>query len=74
MDSALIYQGLDIGTAKPSAAELAQVPHHLIDILAPHQAYSAADFARDARALIAQIQARGKLPLVVGATVACAKA
>ena len=74
MDSALIYQGMDIGTAKPSAAELAQVPHHLIDILAPHQAYSAADFARDARALIAQIQARGKLPLVVGGTMLYLKA
>jgi tRNA dimethylallyltransferase len=74
MDSALVYQGMDIGTAKPSAAELAQVPHHLIDILDPTQPYSAADFARDAQALIQSITARGRLPLLVGGTLLYHKA
>ena len=53
VDSALVYRGMDIGTAKPTPEELRQVPHHLIDILEPTQSYSAAGFARDARALIA---------------------
>jgi tRNA dimethylallyltransferase len=74
VDSALVYRGMDIGTAKPSAAELAQVPHHLIDIRDPLQAYSAAEFVRDARALVAAIHARGKLALLVGGTMLYYKA
>jgi tRNA dimethylallyltransferase len=74
IDSALVYRGMDIGTAKPSAAELAQVPHHLIDIRDPLQAYSAAEFVRDATALIAEIRGRGKLPLLVGGTMLYLKA
>lgn len=74
VDSALVYRGMDIGTAKPSAAELARVPHHLIDIRDPLQAYSAADFVRDATALITDITARGKLPLLVGGTMLYFKA
>lgn len=68
VDSALVYRGMDIGTAKPTAAEQAQVPHHLIDILDPAEAYSAADFRRDALRLIAEITARGRVPLLVGGT------
>lgn len=68
VDSALVYRGMDIGTAKPSAAELAQVPHHLIDIRDPAEAYSAADFRRDALRLMDEITARGKTPLLVGGT------
>ena len=74
IDSALVYRGMDIGTAKPTPAELAQVPHHLIDIRDPLQAYSAAEFARDATRLIADIRARGKLPLLVGGTMLYLKA
>ncbi len=74
MDSALVYRGMDIGTAKPTAAEQAQVPHHLIDIRDPLNAYSAAEFARDARRLMADIAARGKLPLLVGGTMLYYKA
>jgi len=74
VDSALIYRGMDIGSAKPTAAELAAVPHHLIDILDPAQAYSAADFRADALRLIAQIQQRGKLPVLVGGTMLYFKA
>ncbi|MBA3057343.1 MAG: tRNA (adenosine(37)-N6)-dimethylallyltransferase MiaA [Gammaproteobacteria bacterium] len=74
VDSALVYRGMDIGTAKPSADELAAVPHHLIDIRDPLQAYSAAEFVTDARALIADITARGKLPLLVGGTMLYFKA
>lgn len=74
MDSALVYRGMDIGTAKPSAQELAAVPHHLINIRDPLLAYSAAEFVRDARALIAAIHARGKLPLLVGGTMLYFKA
>jgi tRNA dimethylallyltransferase len=74
MDSALVYQGMDIGTAKPSPAELHAVPHHLIDIRPPTQAYSAAEFARDATRLIADIRERGKLPLLVGGTMLYLKA
>ena len=74
VDSALVYTGMDIGTAKPSAAELAQVPHHLIDIRDPLQPYSAAEFAIDARRLIDQINARGKLALLVGGTMLYLKA
>jgi len=74
VDSALVYRGMDIGTAKPSAAEQAQVPHHLIDIRDPLQAYSAAEFTRDAQALTEAIQARGALPLLVGGTMLYLKA
>jgi tRNA dimethylallyltransferase len=68
VDSAQIYKGMDIGTAKPSKACLQQVPHHLIDIREPHQAYSAADFRRDALNKMAVITAAGKIPLLVGGT------
>ena len=68
VDSALIYKGMDIGTAKPEAEVLAAAPHQLVDILDPAQAYSAADFRRDALALMADITARGKIPLLVGGT------
>ncbi len=68
MDSAMVYRGLDIGTAKPSVAVRADVPHHLIDILDPSETYSAGRFARDAAAAIGAIAARGRLPLLVGGT------
>ena len=74
VDSALVYRGMDIGTAKPSAAELAAVPHHLINIRDPLNAYSAAEFVQDAECLIADITARGKLPLLVGGTMLYFKA
>ena len=74
VDSALVYRGMDIGTAKPSATERAEVPHHLIDILDPAQAYSAAQFAADARRLIDEIVQRGHLPLLVGGTMLYFKA
>ena len=74
MDSALVYRGMDIGTAKPSREELAQVPHHLIDIIDPLQSYSAAEFAKDATRLIGEIRARGKTPLLVGGTMLYLKA
>jgi tRNA dimethylallyltransferase len=68
MDSALVYRGLDIATAKPSAEEQARVVHHLIDVREVTDAYSAADFARDAERLVTEIKSRGKLPVVVGGT------
>jgi tRNA dimethylallyltransferase len=68
MDSALVYRGLDIGTAKPPPAIRSAVPHHLIDILDPKESYSAGRFARDAAALVGEIRARGRLPLLVGGT------
>ncbi|MEY3945186.1 MAG: tRNA dimethylallyltransferase, partial [Pseudomonadota bacterium] len=74
MDSALVYRGMDIGTAKPSREELALVPHHLIDIIEPLQSYSAADFAQDATQLMADIRSRGKTPLIVGGTMLYLKA
>ena len=74
VDSALVYRGMDIGTAKPSTQELAAAPHHLIDIRDPLQAYSAAEFVRDTRQLIEQIQQRGRLPLLVGGTMLYFKA
>jgi tRNA dimethylallyltransferase len=74
VDSALVYRGMDIGTAKPSASELAQAPHHLIDIRDPLFAYSAAEFAADATRLIHDINTRGKLPLLVGGTMLYFKA
>jgi tRNA dimethylallyltransferase len=74
VDSALIYKGMDIGTAKPDADELALAPHRLIDILDPAEAYSAADFRRDALNEIAKIHAEGKIPLLVGGTMLYFKA
>lgn len=68
VDSAMVYRGLDIGTGKPSAATLAQFPHHLVNILDPAQAYSAGQFVRDARRVIDDIHARGRVPLLVGGT------
>ena len=68
VESALVYRGMDIGTAKPTPGELAQVPHHLIDIIAPLDAYSVAQFRNDTLRLVAEITARGKLPLLVGGT------
>ncbi|MCS6766842.1 MAG: tRNA (adenosine(37)-N6)-dimethylallyltransferase MiaA [Candidatus Protistobacter heckmanni] len=68
LDSAQVYRGMDIGTAKPTPEERAAVPHHLLDIIDPVQSYSAAQFAADALAAIAGIRARGKIPLVVGGT------
>ncbi len=74
VDSALVYRGMDIGTAKPSAHEMAAVPHHLIDIRDPLHAYNAAEFAREAAMLIRAISGRGKLPLLVGGTMLYFKA
>jgi tRNA dimethylallyltransferase len=68
MDSALVYKGMDIGTAKPSKAEQTEVAHHLIDVLDPSQNYSAAQFASDAKELISDIKQRGNIPLIVGGT------
>lgn len=68
VDSALVYRGMDIGSAKPDAAMRARVPHHLIDILDPTEPYSAARFAADARRLIDEIRARHRTPLLVGGT------
>jgi tRNA dimethylallyltransferase len=68
VDSALVYRGMDIGTAKPSLDELASVPHHLIDIIEPTEAYSVAQFRDDTLRLVAEISERGKLPLLVGGT------
>ncbi len=74
VDSALIYRDMDIGTAKPSAAELAALPQHLINTHDAAQSYSAAEFARDAHRLIADIRARGHTPLLVGGTMLYIKA
>jgi tRNA dimethylallyltransferase len=74
VDSALVYTGMDIGTAKPCAHELAAAPHHLINIRDPLQAYSAAEFVKDATRLMAEIRARGRLPLLVGGTMLYFKA
>ncbi|WP_397457823.1 tRNA (adenosine(37)-N6)-dimethylallyltransferase MiaA [Pseudomonas asplenii] len=74
VDSALVYRGMDIGTAKPSKELLAQFPHRLIDILDPAQSYSAAEFRHDALAAMAEITARGKIPLLVGGTMLYYKA
>jgi len=68
VDSALVYRGMDIGSAKPDAATLARAPHRLIDIRQPWEPYSAADFAADARREIAAIHAAGRIPLLVGGT------
>ena len=74
VDSALVYRGMDIGTAKPSAAELAAAPHHLIDIRDPLHTYSAAEFVADAQRLIGEIHARGRTALLVGGTMLYFKA
>lgn len=74
VDSALVYRGMDIGTAKPTADERARVPHHLIDLIEPTQAYSAAQFVADAETAMAGIRARGALPLLVGGTMLYFKA
>lgn len=68
VDSALVYRGLDIGAAKPDAAEMARVPHHLVDVRDPWQPYSAAEFARDARAAMDAIVGRGRVPILAGGT------
>lgn len=65
-DALQVYRGLDVGTAKPSLEDRARVPHHLIDVLEPHEAYSAGEFARRAREAIEEIQRRGKVAIVVG--------
>ncbi len=74
VDSALIYKEMDIGTAKPTAEELAQAPHRLIDILDPVQSYSVAEFRRDALAAMQDITERGRIPLLVGGTMMYYKA
>src|SRR5690606_41998929 len=68
VDSATIYRGMDIGTAKPSREEQARVPQHLLDIRDPAESYSAAEFERDASGLIREIEARGRIPLLCGGT------
>ncbi|MDN5843621.1 MAG: tRNA (adenosine(37)-N6)-dimethylallyltransferase MiaA [Alcaligenaceae bacterium] len=74
MDSATIYRGMDIGTAKPDPAEQACVPHHLLDIRDPSETYSAAEFAVDAASLVRQITERGRIPILVGGTMLYYKA
>ncbi len=74
VDSALVFRDMDIGTAKPDAATLARAPHHLIDIIAPTEAYSAAAFRKDALRLMADITTHGKIPLLVGGTMLYFKA
>lgn len=74
VDSVQVYRGMDIGTAKPTTAERARVPHHLVDIVEPMEAYSAARFAADALAAIAAVRARGRVPIVAGGTMLYFKA
>jgi tRNA dimethylallyltransferase len=74
MDSAMVYRGMDIGTAKPSTSIRARVPHHLVDILDPEQAYSAGKFVADARKAFGEVLGRGLTPLVVGGTLLYLKA
>src|SRR5438477_13034107 len=74
VDSAQIYRGMDIGTAKPDASTRARVPHHLIDIVDPSEAYSAARFAQDAANAIAEVRARKHVPIVAGGTMLYFKA
>ena len=74
VDSALVFRDMNIGTAKPDAATLAKAPHHLIDIIDPNSAYSAANFRADALKLMAEITARGKVPVLVGGTMLYFKA
>lgn len=68
IDSALVYRDMNIGTAKPTAEERAQVPHHLIDLISPMESYSVARFVTDCREAIAAIHSRGRMPLLVGGT------
>lgn len=74
VDSALVYREMDIGTAKPTAAELASVPHHLINIIDPSEAYSVAQFLIASKRLVSEIRARNKLPILVGGTMMYFKA
>ena len=74
VDSALVYRGMDIGTAKPTREEQARVPHHLLDVRDPAESYSAAEFARDAQRLAGEIRARGRKVLLVGGTMLYFKA
>jgi tRNA dimethylallyltransferase len=74
VDSAQVYRGMDVGTAKPSRAERLQVPHHLVDVVDPVESYSAARFRADALACIADIRERGRVPLLVGGTMLYFKA
>ena len=74
VDSALVYRDMDIGTAKPTPAERAAVPHHLIDIIDPTESYSAAEFVRDTERLVQEIRSRGAVPLLVGGTMLYFKA
>lgn len=69
VDSALVYRHMDIGTAKPTAEEMAIAPHWLIDIIEPNEAYSVAEFVKDATRLIGEIQSRGNLPILAGGTI-----
>src|SRR3954467_6063958 len=68
MDSRQVYRGMDIGTAKPTAAEPTRIPHHGLDLMDPGERYSAGQFARDARTWIADVRARRKTPVIVGGT------
>ena len=68
VDSAMVYRGMDIGTAKPGAATRAHIPHHLIDIREPHESYSAGEFTRDAARAVHEIWSRDRTPLLVGGT------
>jgi tRNA dimethylallyltransferase len=74
VDSAQVYKGMDVGTAKPSAEELARVPHHLIDVIEPHERYSAARFRDDALTAMREITERDRMPLLVGGTMLYFKA
>jgi tRNA dimethylallyltransferase len=74
IDSAQVYRGMDIGTAKPSADDRARVPHHLIDIRDPGEPYSAAEFLLDATRAVGEVRSRGRLPLAVGGTMLYARA
>lgn len=74
MDSALVYRGMNIGTAKPTPEEQAEIPHHLIDLIDPVESYSAARFVNDAECAVADIRSRGKVPLLVGGTMLYYKA
>jgi len=74
VDSAQVYRGMDVGTAKPDAATRARVPHHLVDVIEPTAAYSAARFCADARAAVEDIRARGRVPILAGGTMLYFKA
>src|SRR5512139_1603471 len=74
VDSALVYKGMSIGTAKPDAETLARAPHHLINVIEPHESYSAARFRDDALTLMREITERGNIPLLVGGTMLYFKA